>query len=115
VSRDVNSSIGERSQEFPQIDDQAFPASSGLLKSFDERRYDLLEGLVDDSKTVSVIALKNVCAHEREDWHDVLHELIGNERTELSEEEERLRVGLRVDRGCRFGNDSVSSRNSEKR
>jgi len=81
----VNSSIGERSQELPQIDDQAFPSSSGLLKSLDERRYDLLESLVDDSKTVSVIALENVRTHEREDRHDVLHELIGNERAELSE------------------------------
>ena len=45
--------------------------------------------------------MEDVGAHEREDRHDVVNELVGNKRAELGEEEESLVRGLRVDGGCR--------------
>jgi hypothetical protein len=98
VTRHVDSRVGKRSEKFPQVDDQAFSASSRLLKSLDEWRNNLLESLIDNTQTVGVVPLENVGTHEGEDRHDVLDELIGNERTQLSEKEKRLVVGLRINR-----------------
>lgn len=70
--------------------------------------------LLDNPKAVSIIALQNVGAHESEDGHDVVHELIGDERTELGEKEESLVVGLRVLRGC-FGEGSARACSPDER
>lgn len=107
MTRNVNGRIGERSEEFLEVEDQAVSTSCCLLEGLDERRNNLLEGLIDDSQAVRVVALDDVRAHEGEDWHDVLHELIGDQRTQLREQEERLVVGLRVDRRCDKGDKFV--------
>lgn len=52
--------------------------------------------LLDNAKTVSIVALQHVGAHEGEDGHNVVHELIGNQRSELRKKEQSLVVGLRV-------------------
>ena len=43
--------------------------------------------LLYDSKTVGIVALEHVGAHKGEDGHDVVHELIGHQRTELRKEQ----------------------------
>lgn len=42
--------------------------------------------LFNNAQAVRVIPLKDVGAHEREDRHDVVHELVGYEGTKLGEE-----------------------------
>jgi hypothetical protein len=89
--------IGESTKEILELSKETFATGGALLHGLDEGGNDVVEGLVNDSEAVGVVALENVGAHEGEDGDDVVHELVGDERTELSEEEEGLVVGLGVD------------------
>lgn len=68
----------------------------------------------DNTQAVSIVALEDVGTHERKDRHDVVHELIGNERTKLGEEEESLVGGLGVDRCCRARGQKVQLLREER-
>ena len=98
VARDVRRRVGKGAQELAQLGEEAVAAVGRPLHRLDERRDDVVERLVDHAQRVGVVALQNVGAHEGEDGHDVVDELVGDEGPELRQEEERLRVRLRVDR-----------------
>ena len=70
--------------------DERVAVLGALLHTLDERGKDALERLFDDPEAVSVVPLEYIRTHEGEDGHDVVYELVGHERAELREEEERL-------------------------
>lgn len=98
VPRDVIGGVGERAQELLELGEEALAPARIPLHRLDECRDDVAERLVDDAEAVGVVALEDVGAHEGENRHDVVDQLVRDERAELSEQEERLVVGLRVDR-----------------
>lgn len=54
----------------------------------DERRYDHLNRLVDDSEAVNVVQTQDVRSHEGEDGHDVVEDFL------LEEDKEETQVSL---------------------
>lgn len=68
----------------------------------DQSRHDAFDGLVDDTGAVSIVPLKYVRAHEGEDGHDVLDDLLGHKGDKVGDETESLVRRLRVVRNCRF-------------
>lgn len=99
VTRDVRRGIGERPQKLLELLEEGVATAGSLLRRLDERGNDAVERLVDHTQAVGVVALQDIRSHEREDGHDVVHKLVGNEGSELGEEQKRLVVRLRVDRG----------------
>lgn len=114
VSGNVRGSVGEDAEEVAEILDECLAASRRDLHRLDERRDNALERLagsassqdgsrtypLDNSETVGVVALQHVCAHEGEDRHHVVHELVGHERAQLRKEQQGLVRRLGIRRGC---------------
>src|SRR5690242_12482466 len=72
----------------------------------------LLQGLLDDVETIVVVLTQDIGAHEGEDRHDVMENLVGAERSDGSHEQESLVVSLRVAGSTDAADDQIDAENT---
>ena len=96
-------SICKDSHKVAHLGKEVFSGQCSLATIFDQGRNDALDSLfdrgqllllvgcattdlVDDTRTVGIVSLEDIRAHECENGHDVLHDLIWNKLDKLGDQ-----------------------------